>query len=76
MNVTEKLLKELNEARGLKYPDIGYLYWADVTGSGVYNPRVYQIINPGGGVSLSEYNDANAKKRCAKIRAAIAEARR
>ena len=76
MNVTKKLLKELNEARGLKYPDIGYLYWADVVGSGIHSPRVYYIINSDGGVTLSEYNAANAKKRCAKIRAAIAEARR
>ncbi|QXN71369.1 hypothetical protein RCGINGERSNAP_101 [Rhodobacter phage RcGingersnap] len=31
-NMTERLLAELNAARGLKYPDLGYSYFADVKG--------------------------------------------
>lgn len=68
---TEKLLNELNAARGLKYPDIGYSFFADVKGDGTNRRRVYTIINTGGGVTFSELNAATARQRCDKIRAAI-----
>ncbi|UUV43072.1 hypothetical protein RCDORA_99 [Rhodobacter phage RcDora] len=72
-NMTERLLAELNAARGLKYPDIGYCYFADVKGDGTYNPRVYTIVNPQGGVTLSYLNAPSPRERCQKIRAAILE---
>lgn len=68
---TEKLLNELNAARGLKYPAIGYTFFADVTGDGTNRRRVYTIINARGGVTFSDLNAATPRKRCDKIRAAI-----
>lgn len=73
-NTTTKLLNELNAALGLKYPDIGYAMYQDVVGNGIAKPRIYVIVNAGGGVTFSELNDASAIKRCANIRAAIAGA--
>lgn len=72
---TDKLLDKLNERRGVQYPQVGYLYFADIRGDGSNIKRVYQIINIGGGVSLAhDLNDRNPVKRCAKIRAALASA--
>lgn len=70
MSVTSRLLAELNAARGLVYPDIGYSYFGDVKGDGVFRPRVYTIVQ-GGGVTLSDLNAPSARQRCNKIRAAI-----
>lgn len=69
---TQALLKTLNEKRGLKYPAVGYTYFADVRGDGVFSPRVYEVTTPSGGVNLSPLNNADPRKRCAAIRAAIA----
>lgn len=70
---TARLLAELNATRGLKYPEIGYCYFADIRGDGRYNPAVYRISNAQGGVAYSELNGATARERCQKIRAAIAK---
>lgn len=69
--VTEKLLSQLNAARGLKYPDIGYSYFADVTGDGRKHRSIYTIINAGGGVTYSDMNASNSRGRCDNVRAAI-----
>lgn len=71
--VTEKLLNQLNTARGLKYPDIGYSYFADITGDGRKRRSIYTIINAGGGVTYSEMNASNPRDRCDNVRAAIAK---
>jgi hypothetical protein len=73
MNTTEKLLAEYNRIRGLTYGDIGYTYFADVTGDGQNIRKVYAIINKGGGVCVSGLHAADARLRCNRIRAAIAE---
>lgn len=74
MTTTDKLLAELNALRGVKYPEIGYCYFADVSGNGDNRKSVYQVIGEHGGVSSAwELNDRNARKRCDKIRAAIAK---
>lgn len=71
---TAKLLRDLNARRGKSYPDVGYSYFADVTGSGVYSPRVYVITNERGGVAYSHVlNGRTARERCNNIRAAIAK---
>lgn len=71
MNTTEKLLKELNAARGLKYPDIGYSYFADIKGDGRNIRSIYIIINENGGVCYSSLNGKTPRERCNKIRRAI-----
>ena len=71
MNTTEKLLQELNEKRGLSYPQVGYSYFADVKGNGSSSKAVYTIVNENGGVSRSHLN-GSPRVRCNKIRAEIA----
>ena len=45
-------LKELMNAKRLEYPNIGYIYYADVKGdSAKYKPQFYAVINGNGGVS-------------------------
>jgi len=76
MNITQTLLAELNEIRGLTYPMVGYMLYQDVIGDGVYKPRIYTIINEAGGVTHSDLNKGTARKRCDAIRLAIDEANR
>ena len=71
-STTERLLEELNAAKGLSYPQVGYSYFADVKGDGRNIRSVYTIVNAQGGVSYSPYNAATPRQRCANIRAAIA----
>jgi len=69
MTTTEKLLNDLNHTKGLKYPDIGYSYYADIKGDGQNNRKVYTIINENGGVTRScTLNAKSARKRCDNIR--------
>ena len=75
-NTTVKLLKELNAALDLSYPQIGYSYYADVTGSGTSKPAIWTITNASGGVSRSDLNADTARKRCENIREAIRQAPR
>lgn len=72
MTTTEKLLRELNAARGLEYPAKGYAYFADVRGDGGPLRRsVWVIINGDGGVTRSCLNGRTARETCENIRAAI-----
>jgi len=71
MSTTKKLLAELNSAKGLSYPDIGYALYMDARGDGNYRPSVYIIINAGGGVTYSSLNATSARARCENIRRAI-----
>lgn len=60
-------IQRLNFARRLTYPMIGHLRFADIKGDGVYRPRVYAIINAGGGVCYSELNGADYSATLANI---------
>jgi hypothetical protein len=66
---TDKLLNQLNQLKGLVYPQIGYSYFADITGGG--RKSVYTISNQDGGVIYSVLNARNPRKRCQYIRDAI-----
>lgn len=68
---TEKLLDRLNELRGLSYPQIGYLYFADIKGDGRNIKKVYVITNEGGGVRLSSLNGRTDRDRCNRLRVEI-----
>ena len=76
VTTTEKLLNELNELRGLKYPQIGYAYFADIKGDGRNIKSVYTITNEAGGVQYSSLNGKSPRKRCENIRQAIADEKR
>ena len=63
-------LARLNAARNLTYPDVGYSYYADIKGDGVYRPRVYTVTNARGGVTHSSMNGATKRKTLERINAA------
>lgn len=65
----ELALDRLNEIRGLKYPDVGYCYYADVKGDGRNIRSVWRIINAQRGVSYSEMNGATDAHTLANIEA-------
>lgn len=70
--VTDTLLDYLNEKNGKVYPQIGYVYFADIKGDGRNIKSVYRIINEGGGVQYAtDLNGPTAAKRCAAIRAEL-----
>lgn len=69
---TQALLGELNAARGLKYPSVGYVYFADIKGDGQKHYAVWEVITLGGGVRRPSLNHRSGKVRCAMIRKEIA----
>jgi hypothetical protein len=71
--ITQALLAKLNKVRGLRYPAVGYQYWADIKGDGQERYVIWMIINADGGVSRSVLNCRSARARCAAIRAEIKE---
>ena len=76
MTTTEKLLNELNDKKGLSYPDVGYSYFADIKGDGRNIRSVYTIINENGGVCYNRsLNGETPRKRCANIRQAMIDVR-
>lgn len=68
---TEKLLGQLNELRGKKYPDKGYMFYADVRGDGTGRKGCYTIINGDGGVVANALNGIPPRARCESIRSCI-----
>lgn len=62
---------ELNARKGLTYPMIGHLRYANITGDGRSYRTLYVIINDGGGVSYSSYNARTPRKTLANLRAAL-----
>jgi len=71
MTTTQRLLDQLNAARGVTYPDAGYRTWADIRGDGTYRPAIWVCLKTGGVSYCYELNATSARKRCDKIRAAI-----
>lgn len=71
MATIDRLLTELNEKRGLKYPDVGFLYYADIKGDGQSPKSVWRIMNDQGGVCYSELNARTPKAICDLIRGMI-----
>ena len=71
--VTTRLLDQLNKVRGLTYPSIGYVYYADIKGDGQNHYAVWEVATKGGGVRRSHLN-GHPRARCNAIRKAIKEA--
>ena len=42
---TTKLIEKLNAANGKEYPDVGFVYFADVKGDGRNIKSVYHVRN-------------------------------
>jgi hypothetical protein len=62
---------QLNAKRGLKYPMIGHLRYANIVGDGRRYRTLYVIINDNGGVSYSYFNARNPRAVLAKLRGAL-----
>ena len=73
MSVTEKLLRELNDARGIVYPQVGYCFFADIKGDGRNIKKVYSVVNENGGAVYSNLNASTPRERCQRIRKALSE---
>ena len=71
MTTSQVLLDQYNQLRNLKYPDVGYSYYADIKGDGRDIKVIYTIISELGGVVRSDMNDISPRKRCENIRKAI-----
>lgn len=63
----------LNAQRGLKYPMVGHLRYANIVGDGRSYRSLYVIINDQGGVGYSEYNDRTTHRTLGKLRAALGD---
>lgn len=76
--ITQRLLKKLNKTKGLSAGEVGYVYFADIRGDGVFRPKVYEVTSTDGAICLCHSLNAggNARKRCAAIRAEIKAAKK
>ena len=64
----DKALDDLNAARGLAYPAIGFACYANLWGDPVRARRVYAICNVNGGVTNSPLQMRSARATLAAIR--------
>jgi hypothetical protein len=67
MSTIAQLCHTINEARGLKYPDIGYLYFGDIKGDGRYRRKVWVVTNRNGGVT-AVHNGQHYRETAANLR--------
>ena len=68
----DKLCEAINKARNVAYPEIGYLYFADVWGDGRNVRRVYSVCNNLGGVTRC-HNAASYKQTAQNLRQVLEE---
>lgn len=68
----EKACERLNKARRLKYPERGYIYWADIRGDGSNRRGLYVVINDNGGVTSSGLRGRTMRETVAILDAATA----
>lgn len=61
----------LNQRKGLKYPMIGHMRYANIWGEPRRYRSLYVIINEGGGVGYSEYNGRTPQETLGRLRAAL-----
>lgn len=61
----------LNAKRGLTYPMIGHMRYANLWGEPRRRRSLYVIINEGGGVSYSEFNARSPRKTLDKLRSEL-----
>jgi len=71
MTKTERLIDQLNKARGLTYPDKGYMLYQDIRGDGRNRKSCYTIINGDGGVIANCLNGLSPRERCNSLRVCI-----
>jgi hypothetical protein len=67
MSTIVKLCHAINTARGLEYPAVGYLYFADVKGDGRNIRRVWVVTNANGAVT-AVHNGKTYRETAANLR--------
>lgn len=67
----DNLCDKLNHNRGLTYPSIGYVYFADIRGDGRRKRALWEIINSGGGVARSIINAPTYQQTAQNLRREI-----
>lgn len=60
-----------NEARGIKYPAMGALYYADVKGDGIYRPCVYVVSSSSGGLTCLMGASSTLRTKLGRVLALI-----
>lgn len=66
-------LKELNAQKKVKYPEIGYSYYADIKGDGRNIRSVWSIVGVHGGVTRSHMNGPTKRATLVKVQRAMLE---
>ena len=61
----------LNTQRGLTYPMVGHMRYANLWGEPRRYRSLYVIINDGGGVSYSEFNGRSTRETLGNLRRAL-----
>lgn len=69
--VTDTLLGIINTMNGKEYPDVGYVYSANLNGGYVNKKNIWTIANDMGGVTYSDLNRATPNKTCDALRGRI-----
>jgi hypothetical protein len=68
----DKLCEAINKARGVTYPQKGYLMFSDIRGDGTKRRRlVYSVMNDGGGI-CAVYN-GSYRQTAKNLRQVLAE---
>jgi hypothetical protein len=67
MSTIVKLCHSINTARGLEYPAVGYLYFADVKGDGRNIRRVWVVTSTSGSVT-AVHNGKHYRETAANLR--------
>ena len=67
----DKLCEAINKARNVAYPEVGYLYFADVKGDGQNRRKVYRVCNKLGGVEAC-HNASSYKQTAQNLREVLA----
>jgi len=67
----DKLCEAINKARNVAYPEIGYLYFADVWGDGRNVRKVYRVCNNLGAVERC-HNASSYKQTAQNLREVLA----
>lgn len=70
-SIIDNLCDKLNANRGLTYPSIGYVYFADIRGNGRSRRALWEIINIGGGVARSIINAPTYQQTAQNLRREI-----
>jgi hypothetical protein len=68
----DNLCEQINNARGVVYPQVGYLMYANIAGDGRRHRTVYAVINPDGGL-CAVHNSYSTRVTVSNLRRVLAD---